>query len=74
MIHRCRELDEHNRQRIAATAPNYQRNLEIFQSLYDYACEVGAFPLADPLAGVEDDIHLARVLNAKLAKPHNTSG
>jgi hypothetical protein len=70
MIRRCRELEQYEKQRIAAAKPDYQRNLLIFQDMYDYACAMGALPPADRLAGLEVDIHLAKVLNAQLAKPH----
>jgi len=46
---------------------NYRGNLQIFTALYQEACSLGAFPLKDPLDGIDRDIHLARVLNVRKA-------
>lgn len=42
---------------------DFQRNLLLFQAMYDWARKLGAFPPADPLAGLETKIRVARILN-----------
>jgi len=59
-------LEAYNRQRIAQEAPDYFESLRIYEEMYLFACELGAFPREDPLAGLEVDLRLARVLNADL--------
>ena len=45
--------------------PDFARNLKIVEALYREACLLGAFPLKDPLEGIEVDVRLARVLNVR---------
>ncbi|HLP59218.1 MAG TPA: hypothetical protein VK186_10330 [Candidatus Deferrimicrobium sp.] len=40
-----------------------ERNLGIYEALWQEAVELDIFPLKDPFDGVEDDIHLAKMLN-----------
>ncbi len=42
---------------------DFQMNLQIFDQLYDLACKLGVFPLADPLEGIETHARVARILN-----------
>jgi hypothetical protein len=42
---------------------NFQQNLRLFQAMYDWARKLGALPPADPLAGLETKIRVARILN-----------
>lgn len=44
-------------------APDFQRNLRLVQGMYELARLLGAFPPAEPLAGLETDIRVARILN-----------
>lgn len=43
--------------------PVYTRNLALYEAMYRQARLLGLFPLAQPLKGIEDKIHLARVIN-----------
>ena len=43
--------------------PDFRRNLRLVEALYDLARSLGAFPPAEPLAGLETDIRMARILN-----------
>ena len=43
------------------------RALELGNAMYEYARAVGAFPPADPLAGLETTISLARAVNVHSA-------
>jgi hypothetical protein len=52
--------------------PDFQRNLYIVDCLYIEARTLGAFPLKDPLDGIEVDVHLAGVLNVR--KPARPGG
>lgn len=45
--------------------PDFHRNLRLLQAMYDLARSLGAFPSADPLAGLDTDIRMARTLNVR---------
>jgi len=47
----------------------YTQSQKLFAAMWEEAVMLGVFPLADPLAGVEVDIRMARVLNTCLTKP-----
>ncbi len=51
-----------------------RRNLRIIESLYSEARTLGIVPLQNALEGIEDDIRLAGVLNARGVAPSNRSG
>lgn len=55
---------EFEREQIRRSAPNFHENLWIFEELFKEAWSLGAFPLRDPLEGIENDIKLARTLNS----------
>lgn len=42
---------------------DYGKNLAIFEALLQYAREMGVFPPADPLEGIEVDMRVARIVN-----------
>jgi len=44
---------------------DYRRNLRIFEALYSEARSLGVIPLKNVLDGIEADIRLAGVLNAR---------
>jgi hypothetical protein len=44
--------------------PDYERNLRIFEALYEEARALGVLPPKDPLHGIDHCIALARALNA----------
>lgn len=45
---------------------DYLHSLKIVESLYNEALHLGAFPLKDPMEGIEVDIRIARILNSCL--------
>jgi hypothetical protein len=48
-------------------APDYFRNLRIFEALYQEARLLGILPLRDPLDGIDVDIRLAAALNVRMS-------
>jgi hypothetical protein len=48
---------------------NYRRNLRIFEALFSEARALGVIPLTDPLDGIDVDIRIAGVLNARGVAP-----
>lgn len=40
-----------------------EEKFRILDALYEEAVSLGAFPLKDPLEGLDIDIHVARVVN-----------
>lgn len=65
MIQRRALVDAFERELVRREAPNYFQNLKIVEALYNEARALGALPPADPLDGIEVDVHLARVLNVR---------
>jgi hypothetical protein len=59
-------LREFEESQLRKEAPDYHRNLRVFEALYQEARLLGTFPLKNPLDGIEVDIHLARVINSRL--------
>ena len=55
------------REHIRRTTADYRANLRIVEALYEEARLIGAWPPADPLAGIEVDLRLARALNVRPA-------
>lgn len=52
---------------------DYRRNLRIFEALYSEARSLGVIPLTNPLDGIDADIRLAGVLNARgIATSHSS--
>lgn len=47
------------------TPVDYQANLRLVESMLAEAVLLGAWPAPDPLAGVEVDIRVARILNVR---------
>jgi hypothetical protein len=65
-------LGAFEKEQIQNSKPDFFKNLRIFEALYEEAKQLGVFPLKDPLEGIEVDIRLAKVLNArKVAKKDN---
>jgi hypothetical protein len=56
-------LDAFEKDQLRKEPPDYFRNLRLYEAMYEHARRLGVFPLADPLEGIEHDIHLARALN-----------
>jgi hypothetical protein len=44
---------------------DYRRNMAIFEALYREARLLGVLPLKDPLDGIDVDVRLAQVINAR---------
>ena len=65
MIKNRRAIDLFENSLVRSSSADYQRNLHIFEALYREACSFGVLPLKDPLDGIETDIHLARIINAR---------
>ena len=62
-------LGTFEKEQMQKSKPDFFKNLRVFEALYEEAKQMGVFPLKDPLEGIEVDIRLAKVLNArKMAK------
>jgi hypothetical protein len=48
---------------------SYEQSQKLFDAMWKEGITLGAFPPVDPLAGVEVDIRIARILNTCLTKP-----
>ena len=64
MIKDSKLLQKFENDYAASTPANLEENLRIVSALYQQACDLGVFPLANPLEGIETDIALAKVLNS----------
>ena len=63
MIKNTKMLEEFEKQYLRNEAPDFFRNLRIYEGLYEEACILGIFPLKDPLEGLDIKIYTAKVLN-----------
>lgn len=63
MVKNSRLLIELERSLIKREKHTYAEALKLMESLWEQARSLGVLPLADPLAGIESDIKLARILN-----------
>lgn len=57
------------RELIANTPVDVERNFAIFEALCEHARELGVFRRADPLEGIEVKIRLAKALNVQTSPP-----
>jgi hypothetical protein len=73
MIRDVKRWREWEAEYIASAPADYSRNLELFEAMYEQARELGLFPLADPLEGLDAKVHLARVVNLQSTAPNNRS-
>lgn len=48
---------------IAGERPDFERNLRLYEMMYEEAHALGILPGVDPLEGLEDTIRLARLLH-----------
>lgn len=71
MIKNAKFLEEFENQLVAGQVNDLLKNLEIYEAMWEMARELGVFPLKDPYDGIEDDIHLASILNRIPSKKHN---
>ena len=66
MIRQPHLVDAFERSQIQRRRPDFIRNLEIFEALFEEAKSLGVFPLKDPLEGVDVESRLAQVLNVQI--------
>lgn len=45
--------------------PDYCRNLQLYEAMYEEAVRLGALPMKDPLENIEWKIEFARKLNVR---------
>ena len=64
MIKNPEKLKNFEDELLKAEKVNIKRNLEIVEALYKEACELGIFPLKDPLLDLEIKIKIAKVINS----------
>jgi hypothetical protein len=48
---------------------SYEQSRCLFSAMWREGVTLGVLPPADPLEGIEVDIHIARILNSCLTKP-----
>ena len=65
MLKRTAELEIFDLEQIRKRPTDYHRNLKVFEALYSEAKLLGVFPLNNPLEGIDVDIRVAKVLNAR---------
>lgn len=66
MLRSTPEWEQFERDYIRNEPKGWHANIRTFEMLVDLAVHMGALPLKNPLEGIEDDIRLAKALNAKL--------
>jgi len=59
---------------ILGQPPDFPRNLRLLEAMYAHALSLGAFPVREPLAGLETRTHVARVVNVRTGSGKNRSG
>lgn len=62
MIKNSPELKEFEKNYVK-NPPDFFQNMKIYEALFYEACELGIFPLKDPLEGIDEKIKLAKKLN-----------
>ena len=63
MIKDTRMMKEFEKNYLKKDRPDFFRNLEIFEALYEEARAFNIFPLKDPMEGLEEKILFAKALN-----------
>jgi len=58
-------VEAFERSMVSRNPADYRRNIMIFEALYQEARSLGVLPSKDPLDGIEVDVRLARVINAR---------
>lgn len=66
MIQNPNLVEQFERSQIQQARPDFFRNSEIFEALFEEAKALGLFPLKDPLDGIDVVIRLAQVLNVQI--------
>jgi hypothetical protein len=60
-------LEQWEKRFLREKTSDFFHNLRLFEGLYDEARALGAFPLDDPLEGLENKVRFARRLNVSRA-------
>ncbi|HJS67385.1 MAG TPA: hypothetical protein VJ760_08675 [Nitrospiraceae bacterium] len=63
MIQRPELVQAFERALIRGTPLSYARNVEIVEALCQEARQLGVWPPADPLDGIDTDVRLAKAIN-----------
>jgi hypothetical protein len=63
VIQRPELVQAFERALIRRTPFSYARNVEIVEALCEEARQLGTWPAADPLDGIDTDVRLARAIN-----------
>ena len=64
MIQDDKKLEMFEKELMRLQKPDPVRNFQIVEALYEEAVALGAFPLKDPLDGIEVDIKIAKAVNS----------
>lgn len=62
MITNIKIWEEFEKNLLRNSKPDYQKNLKIFQQLYEESKLLKVFPPKNPLEGFESEINIAKVL------------
>lgn len=74
MLRSTPEWEEYERDYLRNEPKGWHANVADFVMLLDHAEYMGAFPLDNPLEGIEDDIRLAKALSVPLKPPRLARG
>jgi hypothetical protein len=74
MIRNTEELERFEREYQRSERPDFLRNLQIFEALWEEGVALGILPLKDPLEGLETKILLARALNVSTPVGNDCEG
>jgi hypothetical protein len=58
-----KEMEQFEREYLRSERPDFFRNLQIFEALWEEGVALGVLPPKDPLEGLETKIFLAKVIN-----------
>jgi len=64
MIKNTRLVDIFEKILTKSSPPDLERNLAVFEELYEEARILGIFPLKDPMEDMDSKIFMVKVLNA----------
>ena len=65
MVRNAALLIAFERQQHRTRAVSHAQNMRLYEAMYRQARRLDVIPGDDPLAGIEHDIHLARLLNVR---------
>lgn len=64
MIKNTKLLKEFEKKYAQLSPPNFLKNIAIVEALLEEARLLGSWPPKDPMAGIETDIRIAKILNS----------